>query len=605
MSNILKYIIFLFFIISATNLSAEDVKFSVSAPNVVKAGERFRLEYTMNAKPDNFNPPAISGFRLLSGPSTSSSSNVQIINGNVERSYTYSLTYVLQAQKEGKHTIPPAVIKVKGKNYQSNKLTIEVVKGKSSGSTGGKQSASRQADVSGGNLFVRVIVNKKEVYKQEHIALSIKLYSKVNLAGFERVEFPDFNGFYQQEIETPQQLSLSRENVNGEIYNTGIMKKYLLFPQQTGKIEIGPVEMECIVRKAAQGGRSGSVFDQFFGRSYQNVKVPVSSKPVTINVKELPAKAPGSFKGAVGNFNMQLNMEKDKLQANEAFYVTVNVSGNGNIRLLEGPDIKFPPDFEVYDPEVNVNVKNTMAGSSGRKTFKYLVIPRHAGSYRIPPAAFTYFNPATADYKTISSKEFNIQVEKGEDDAIGTAAVSGFSKEDVKYLGKDIRYINKGSVNWKKKGHFLLNSGWFYAGYAFSFVLLLMVIIIRRKKIKDNANVELVKNRKANKLAKKRLRTAHKYLKQDNKEVFYEEILKGMWGYLGDKLTIPVANLTTDSAVSMLKKYNIGQELIDELNAVVNECEFARYAPTDELPQMDNIYTRAAKVIAELERNLK
>lgn len=607
MSNIYKHIIFSFLFISVTSLFAEDVKFNVSAPNVVREGERFRLEYTINVKPDNFNPPAISGFNLLSGPSTSSSSNVQIINGNVERSYTYSLTYVLESRKEGKHTIPPAVIKVKGKKYQSNELTIEVVKGKSSGSSGGSTPSSQQrntADVPSGNLFVRIIVSDKDVYENEHVAASIKLYSKVNLAGFERVDLPDFNGFYQQEIETPQQLSLSRENINGEIYNTGILKKYLLFPQQTGNIEINPVEMECIVRKAVQGGHSGSIFDQFFGRSYKNVKVPVNSKPVTINVKELPANAPEDFKGAVGNFNMQIDMDKDVLKANEALYFTVTVSGNGNLRLLDNPDIKFPPDFEVYDPEINVSTKNTMNGSSGKKTFKYLVIPRHAGSYRIPPVSFSYFNPATAAYKTIFSEEFNIKVEKGEDDKTGPV-VSGFSKEDIKYLGKDIRYIKTGEVNWKKKGQYFVRSKWFYAGYAFPFALLIIMIIFRRKKIKDSANVELVKNRKANKLAKKRLKRAHKHLKHDNKEFFYDEILRGIWGYLGDKLTIPVSGLTIDSAVNMLKKYNINQKLIDELIAVVNECEFARYAPTAELPPMDKVYTQATKAISEIEQNLK
>ncbi len=606
MSSALRYIVFFLLLITAPRLFADDVTIKASAPNVVRQGERFRLQYTINAKPDNYVPPTIKHFNVLSGPSTSSSSNIKVINGNVERSYNYTLTYVLQAQDEGKHTIPPAVIKVKGKQYQSNALSVEVVKGKGSQSAGGGQGSNAgqsNSDIPSGNLFVRILVSDRDVYRDESLGATIKLYSKVNFAGLDKVDLPDFSGFYQQEIDMPRQ-SMTRENVNGEIYNTGIIKKYLLFPQQTGKVRIDPVELECIVRKAAQGSHSGSLFDQFFGRQYQNVKIKIKSRPVTINVKELPPNAPTSFKGAVGDYDMKVNIDKKELKANEALNLNVTLSGTGNIKLLDAPQIKFPPDFEAYDPEVNVSVNNSLNGAAGRKTFKYLVIPRHPGNFRIPPVAFSYFNPASGNYKTITSDEFNISVGKGDDNETGNV-VTGFSKEDIKYLGKDIRYIKEGDVSWKRKNSYFITAGWFYVGYGFPFALLVLMIFFRRKKLKDRANVDLVKNRKANKLARKRLKIAHKHLKNDNKTEFYEEILKGLWGYISDKLTIPIADLSKDSAVATLKKYNIDQKIINDLTTVVDECEFARYAPTAELPQMDIVYEEAAKTISELEQNLK
>ena len=601
-------IILLVFIVKP--LWADDVQFTGEAPNVVKSGQRFRLTYTINTQAENFEPPNIQNFSVLAGPSTSTSQNVSVINGKMTRTYQLQFTFVLEANKTGEFTISPAKIRVDGKTYESNPVTIEVIgreksQGKQQQNAKPADESNRQSktqDAQGDDLFVRILVNKSNVYREEPLVATIKLYSKLNISGLENIQFPNFEGFYKQEIETQPLQHLEKENVNGEIYGTGILKKYLLFPQKTGTITIDAFEVDCIVQKKVKS-QSRSIFDDFFG-SYRNVKMPLSSRPVQINVQALPSKKPFDFTGGVGNYSMDASMNKQSVKTNEGVTLKIDIAGNGNLKVLEPPKINFPPDLEVYDPKVSNNIKVTPSGASGTKTIEYLVIPRHAGEYNIPPVKMSYFNPAKGSYHTLQSGPLTLHVTKGEGDTSRQVSAS-YSKQDVNIIGSDIRYIQPENFRYKEQGEFLFGSNGFIVAYAGSLAIFLAVFVIRRKKIRENADLAALKNKKANKFAKQRLKIASKYLKEDDKDKFYEETLKALWGYMSDKLGIPVAKLSRENVRDTLRKNQIPEHDTNQFLELLDNCEFARYAPSGGIEQMDALYNNAIAIISRLQQKLK
>lgn len=591
------------------SLSAQDINFTASAPKVVAVGEQFRLTFTINAKVNAFNAPDLSDFYVLMGPSTSYNQSTQIINGKMTRSVSYTYTYVLQATKEGNYEIPPAQVSIKKKTHESNPLKIEVVKGTAPTQPVTRQPSDKSAgevvNVNNEDLFIQVLVDKREVYLGEHIIATVKIYSRVNnLSGFEDVKFPSFNGFFKQDIETPPLRSLERENVNGQIYGTGVLQRVVLFPQRSGEIEIDPVELVCllqqIVRKSTRNPFD-SFFDDFFD-SYRTNKKLITSPPVIIKVNTLPEKKPATFKGAVGSLKMSASVDKTEVKVNDAISLKVNISGTGNLKILEAPSVHFPPDFETYDPKISGKIANTTNGSTGSRNFEYLIIPRHAGNYRIPPIEFSYFDPGQERYKTISSNEFNIRVEKADEEE--TTVISGFSKEDIRLLGSDIRFIKTGRMKLRQKDKTIFGSTFFILGYVGALVLFFVIFIFYRKRIKRRTNLILVKNRRANKVARKRLKIARSYQKGKNREKFYEEILKAIWGYLSDKLNIPVSKLSKETSVKILKEYKIEESLICQIVELIDACEYAQYAPAEESAPLATVYENTLTIISKFEQKL-
>ncbi len=584
---------------------AKNVTFKASAPRVVKVGEQFRISYSLNSKGKSFNGPNFNNFRVLSGPNVSSSSSVKIINGNMTQSVSYTYNYIVMASANGKFTIPPATVIVKNKKYQSNSINIEVVGSttQSNTSSSGAQSASvNKSNINNKGLFVSVNVNKKTLYQGESLVAEIKVYTQKTLAGFEDIKLPPFTGFWSQDIESPQQIQLHRENVNGQIYEVGLFKKLLLFPQRSGNIIIDPFEITMITQQKV---RSTNPFDDFFGGSYRRVPYKLASKPITIKVKPLPANKPADFNGAVGKFTMKAAVDKTGVKANEAVNLHIKISGNGNLKLIKPLKVDFPPDFDVYDPKTSLKTKASTNGVTGSIAFDYLIIPRYSGTYRIAPITFSYFDTKTKKYKTITSKEFEIFVEKGSGDAEMTSGVvQGLSKEDVKFIGKDIRFLKTG-FQLKKKEKTLFNSLVFYLAYAISALLFIIIIIVRRVQIKQNANQASVKNRKANRVSKKRLKKAAGFMKQNHDEKFYDEILKAVWGYLSDKLLIPVANLTKDNVSEILEQRKVDNESILSLIQLLDACEFARFAPASVTGGMEDIYKKTVKLISKLDQKIK
>ncbi|MPQ46414.1 protein BatD [Marinifilum sp. N1E240] len=599
----------LFFLLLATifisaSAIAEEVKFTAAAPKVVEAGEQFRLVYSVNQKGKELKMPSLAGFRVLAGPSTSRSSNSQYINGKWSSATSYTYTYVLLAEKEGKYTINPAKIKVKDYEFTSNSLNVEVVKAneKPQGNQGAQQQNQASATkITQANLFVKVDVDRKSVYMGEHVVATIKVYTRLNIAGFGDSKFPSFNGFLSQEIPTSGQISLQRENVNGTIYNSGVIRKLILFPQHTGNITIDPFELECIIRQRRSSGKRG-FFDDFFD-NHQDIRVPRKSKPLTIRVKDFPSNKPASFDGAVGKFKLSATIDKDSVQANDAVTLKVKISGNGNLKLINPPEFDFPADFEVYDPKTNQNLKNTAKGTTGSTTFEYLIIPRHAGNYEIPPVDFSYFDPKAKIYRTRSTPKFNIKVGKGSGDASATV-ISSFSKEDVKFIGKDIRFIKTNVFTPRIKGEVFFGTMNFYLGYIIPFVLFILAFVFNRKRIKENADVARVKNKRANRVAMKRLKAASASLKAKQKEQFYDEILKALWGYTSDKLNLPLSDLNKENITEILQGKDVEQELINDFITILDTCEFARYAPSSGSSEMDELYAKTMETITKLEKSI-
>ena len=603
MSRLLKYGIAAWFMATGPGLLAQDVSITASAPNVVRVGEQFRLNYVINANPSSFSAPEISDFYVLSGPNQSTSHSIQIINGRRTSSVTITYSYYLQATGEGNFTIPAATAVVNNQTYTSNTVEIEVIAGEKPATTP-RPSTSQEPqaiDVSG-ELFVRILTNRKNIFRGEYIIATIKLYTRLSITGFGESEMPDFQGFWTQDIESPTQLNLVRENVDGRIFNTAVIKKVILFPQKTGEITIDPFKLETYIRQ--QTNRPRSPFDDFFGSSYTNVLKPLVSNPVKINVRDLPAGAPEGYAGAVGNLDIKAEIDKQQAITNDALAYKIIVSGNGNVELIDAPRINFPPDFETYDPKVQTSVKNGENGQSGSKTFEYLLIPRHAGNFRIPQVTLSYFEPKSGQYRTSTTTEFNIAISKGNEEET-VSVIAGRSKEDLKIIGSDILFIKDNPFKLFRIGQGFFGSTLLYVLYTGLFLLFLMVLLIRRKRIQRQQNVELVKNQRASREARRRLKEASTHMKKNESEAFYEAVLKALTGYLVDKLNIPMADLSKDTARKGLQKYNVKSEAIEEYLELADICEMARYSPTATEGGMGEVYARSIKIISQLEQNLR
>ena len=602
--------VILFFILISTVIGAwaDNITFTANAPEVVVSGDQFRLSYTINSqKVRDFRAPSIKEFEVLMGPSRSTQSSTQIINGNVTSTSTITFTYILMAGKEGTYTIPGATIVADGKNYTSNSVEIKVLppdQSAGAGSGNSRNSSRNQANsgkITDKELFMMATASKTNVYEQEAILLTYKVYTQVNLTGL-KGDIPDLKGFHTQEVELPNQKTWSLEHFNGRNYNTTIWRQLVLFPQQTGKIEIPSVTFEGTV---SQMVASADPFDAFFnGGNYVNITKNLVTPKLTINVKELPAGKPANFSGGVGEFTLSSTISTQELKTNDAVTIKLVISGTGNMKLINTPEVGFPQDFEIYDPKVDNKFNLTRNGLAGNKVIEYLAIPRHAGTYTIPPIEFSYFDLKSQNYKTLKTDAYTLNVAKGEGNS--DQVVANFtSKEDLKVLGQDIRYIKTGDTRLTQKDDYFYGSTSYWLWYIVPLALFIAFMVIYRKQAMENANVAKVRTKKANKVATKRMKNAGKLLAEKKSEAFYDEVLKALWGYISDKLSIPVSQLSKDNIEEELQKHQVADELIKEFINNLNDCEFARYAPGNQDEKMDKIYSSAIDVISKMENSIK
>jgi hypothetical protein len=600
-----KAILYQVIFLISFSASGQDVFVKAEFPEVVNAGQQFTVVWSVNAGGGEFSAPSFSGFYKLMGPQTSYNSSTQIINGKMSSSVSYSYVYYLQAVKEGKYVIPPAVFTLKNKTYSSDSLHIEVV-GSSAGNqnvSSGKKAVTDDSGIesSGNDLFVNLSLNRKEVFLGEHIVATVKLFTRVNISGINEIKFPPFNSFLKSDIETPPLTSLKQENINGTIYGTGVVQQFLLYPQITGEISIDPVQISVMIQqKAAQ---SDPFFDGFFN-SYQTIPRAIASKMVKVNVKPLPGVQPVDYSGIVGKLDFKAVLNKDSVNVNDAVNFKVTISGSGNLKIAATPLLKLSPDIEVYDPKISDDIKYGINGSTGQKTFEYLLIPRHYGDYTIPSITYSYFDTSTGRYETLTTKEYHFHARKGNEQNTGITVYGGISKEDVKYMGKDIRFIKSNGGNLTKSTSLIVKKNSFISAYVIALLVFMIILFLRREHIRRNSDLSLVRNRKAAKVAVKRLHSASVCLKNDQIDEFYEEILKAIWGYLSDKLNIPVSDLTRNNAVTALTEEGIDGDRIINLNHILDTCEYARYAPSASESEAETIYEGASQFIKSVENSI-
>ncbi len=598
-----KILVYHLLLILAAKLSAQDIKVEAEYPSAVEAGQQFSVAWTVNSGGGQFSAPSFEGFYKLMGPQTSYSSSTQIINGKMSHKTTYSHLYYLQALEEGTFVIPPATFILKNKTYYSDSLRIEVV-----GTGANRQNVQTvesnedtRVETAGSDLFLDLSVSRREVYIGEYIAATIKIYTRVDLSGINEIKYPPFTGFLKTDIETPALTSLKQENIKGTVYGTGVIQQFLLFPQVTGEITIDPVQISVLVRQ--KSGRTDPFFGDFFS-TYQTIPRAVVSPVVKINVKPLPGTKPDDFSGVVGKLDLKATINKDTVTVNDAVNFKITVSGNGNLKLASAPEMKLSPDIEIYDPQVKDNIRNSINGTSGQRTFEYLLIPRHHGDFSIPPVSYSYFNTSKEKYETLTTREFNFHARRGTEESTGITVYGGLSKEDVKYVGQDIRFIKSELGKLARPANIIISKRLFYSIYAIAFLLFIGVLFVRREHIRRNADITAVRNRKAGKVAGKRLREASACIKRGETDRFHEEILKAIWGYLSDKLNIPVSDLTRNNAIAALKDKGIKEDILDNLVKILDNCEYARYAPSASGTEAVYIYDGASGFIRAVENSI-
>ncbi|PNE26606.1 BatD protein [Tannerella sp. oral taxon 808] len=593
-------------------MKADGVTFRASAPSAVVMGQQFQLTYTVNTEgATSLRTPDLSAFEVLMGPSSSVSRSMQIINGQTSSSYSQTFTYVLMPKKEGTFNIGPGSIKIKNANYSSNSLVIKVLPpdkagsasggGRSSGGSSGGGASQGSTSVGTNELFVRMNVSNRSVYEQEGFLVTFKIYSLYDV-DLDDIKFPEFEGFLAQDIDLNPQWTL--ENYNGRNYRTAVFKQTILYPQRSGKITIGAGRFNAIAHVRVK--RSGSLFDELMGGGYQDIRKVLTTAPVTVDVKPLPSGKPESFNGAVGGYTMKATINSNQAKTNEAVTITVTLTGNGNIKLAKNPTVTFPNDFEVYDPKVETNIRTTTSGSSGTKTIEYIAVPRYAGDFEIPAIRFSYFDPRSGSYKTLTSEPFKLHVEKGPEGAASPAVSNYGSQESVKYLSKDIRYIKTSRPHFvNARGEIFFGSFTYVLAYVLIALLFAVFFVIYRKQMKENADLAFVRTKRANKVALRRLKTAEKLMKAGSREAFYDEISRTLWGYLSDKLNIPQADLTRENVGNELASFGADETLAKDLMQILDTCEFARYAPSQASDALDTLYRQTADAIGRMENIIK
>ncbi len=580
-----------------------------SAPSNVSVGEQFRLSYTVNTQD-------VSDFRagnipeeldVLIGPNRSMQSSYQMINGHTSSTSSITYTYIVCATKNGTFTISPAHVVVNGKSIASNSLTIKV----SGTAQSGSSSRQRQNDddggemrdagsaISGSDLFIKVSANKKRVHEQEPILLTYKVYTLVSLTQL-RGDMPDLKSFYSQEVDLPQQKSFSVERVNGRPYRTCTWSQYVMFPQMTGKLQIPSITFEGIV---VQQNRNVDPFEAFFngGSGYIEVKKKIVAPSIEIQVDPLPER-PANFSGGVGQFNISAQLDKTSTKANDPVSLRIIVSGVGNLKLIKQPVINIPKDFDKYDPKITDQTKLTNSGLEGSKIYDFLIVPRHQGKYEIPPVEFTYFDTTTGSYKTARSESFTLDVAKGS----GAEAVNDFTGQaGLQELNKDIRYIKTGDARQKGLDNFFFGSVAYWATLIVLALIFISLFIVFRQRAIDNANVTKMRGKKANKVATKRLKKAALLMAENKPSEFYDEVLRALWGYVGDKMNIPVEQLSHDNISQRLSERQVDAEVISQFIEALDECEFERYAPGDPKGNMEKVYEKAMTAIEKIEETFK
>ena len=596
-------------------MAADAVTLNGDAPKQVIMGQYFNLVYSANTEVEDLRIAELSEFfEILYGPSTSMSSSTTIVNGKYQSETSYGFTYVLRPKKTGTFTIPAATASVNGNKIKSNSLSIRVLptdqqsgggqtqQKSSSAAAAPSQDGGSSQSVTNDQVFIRAIPSKTQVSEQEGLLVTYKIYTRVDISGMQNPKFPEFKGFMAQEVEVPQNRQWDLENYNGANYQTTILKQTVLYPRETGSLSIEKGSFDLVLRVKNRNTRVRSIFDDFFD-TYSEVKKTVYCNSVKINVTPLPAGKPADFCGVTGSLSMTSSISSQKVKANEAVTIRIKISGNGNMKMIPTPELTFPADFDPYDPKVDNSFKNTTSGVSGTKSIEYLVIPRFPGTFDIPATSISYFDLATHKYKTLTTQPYTIEVAKG-DGSITNISGKFANQEQLRLLGSDIRYL-KTNIQLQKQPQLFFATLPFWLAYLIPLIFFGIMLLLNRKKLKDNADIARVRNRKANQVAVKRLKQASAFLKEGKKDLFYDEVLKALWGYTSDKLSIPLSKLDKETIETQLTESKVGEDIRKEFMDILQTCEYARFAPGDAVAAMDKLYEQTMDVINKMENTIK
>lgn len=595
--------------------AAEKVTFEANSPLTVAVGEAFRVEFALNAKPDGdtFKAPSFEGFDVLAGPAISQGSSVQIVNGSMTKSVSYTYTFVLLPQAAGNVTIGAAEVKVDGSSYRTRPLPIEIVNEGEGSRAQQQQGGSNRADdtqadaqsrIGKDDILLRAVVSRSSVYKNEPLHVAFKLYTRVPYVNIVPESAPSFNGFWSQDLSDPNSARVGRETYAGKVYETRVLYDYLLYPQQVGSLTIDPVDMTVVAQVVVQSRHA----DPFFGggREVFNVPRKVQSQRATVQVKALPAGAPASFSGAVGNFTMNTQFPSERIAANSGATVTVKISGTGNLTFVQAPKLPLPTSFEQYNVKTTESINTSASGISGYRQFEYPFIARGEGAYDLEPIEFTYFDPQRVQYVTLKSKPLTLEITpdaRGGGDAVVMQG-RGMSKEEVKMLGQDIRFIKLGGAQLRSERVPFIFSAAYWILLLGVLALFTMIYVALRKQIRESQNVALVRGKRANKVAVQRFRAAKRYMEEQNRHAFYEEMLRALWGYMSDKFNIPVANLTKENVREELHKRGVSSEDSQRFTDIITRCDEAQYSPV-ESARMNDVYSEGVNLISRIESVIK
>jgi len=598
---------------------AQDVTFQGAAKTIVTLGESFSLTYTLNSQGSDFRGPRLNGFDVISGPFSSTSSSIQSVNGRTTMSVRYSFQYILQANKEGTFDIPAATITVDRRTITSNTLTVKVLKngaGQGGASQGQSQGSSQQqgnVQTSPNDVMLKAYVSNANPQQGEGITVTYKIFTKVPVSQIMFSKEPSFPGFWSQNL-TKEKEKLQQYNqvIDGQQYIVADLRKYTLFPLKSGKLTIEPLELVCQAQiKRQTKARTGDPFfddffnDSFFNTSYTPVEKSLRASPLVINVRPLPSTGvPEDFAGAVGNFSFRTELDKTSIKANEAINLKCVVSGEGNLQLIDKLNVTFPPDFETYDPKVSNDIRSSEKGVSGSQVFEYLIIPRKPGKFNLKPISFSFYDLKKMKYVTLTSPAYTIDVEKGTGEA-ANVTYTGTNHEEIKYIGSDIRHIKNQSFALSVNGEYFFGSLPFFLWIILPLLVFIIFIVLFKKFSVRRSDVILMKNLRATKVARKRLRKAELYLKEQKQEEFYIEISQTLWGYLGDKFSLPIAELSIETVRQTLINKELGEEIIQNFIDTLNNTDYARFAPGEKSINMERIYNEALAVISRIERELR
>jgi hypothetical protein len=595
-------------LMAALSMAAQEMTVTVDAPPSAAAGERFRIVYVINASDGRFVPPAFDPSFTVSGPQSSTSRNVQWINGDMTSTSTTTLIYYVVASTPGRYTISPAQYESKKLTVSSSPVEIEITaagaapaQAAQQGNRQGNQQG-QQAPASGKELSLRLLLNTKEVYVGQPVTATLKLYTRINLSGINDLRYPDFKGFLREDIETPPLKSLESEVIDGVQYGTGVLQRFVLYPQISGELRIDTVHITALVQQRTAGNDpffSDPFFDNFFS-NVTTVAMKVSTRPAVIKVKPLPAPQPADFHGAVGSFELESSLSKTDVEVNDAMTFTLTLKGAGNLNLAGAPVINFSQGIEKYDPKVTVKSSGTSAGT---KTFEFLLIPRNTGTFELPPVSYTVFDATQEKYITLRTAGYTVKVTGDAGAGVASAPVP-VTGEDVKYLGQDIRYMRNGESGMDLVSSPLVSKTYYWLWFAFALFLTAVILLLRREKMKRNADIQKLRNRKASKVARKRLARVRSHLDTGKPEMANAELAKALWGYLGDKLAIAPSDLTKDNCYTALRANKVDEGVITELDLILSATEYSRYSRSSEGESPAALYKRATALIGKLDNVL-